>query len=209
MKSIMEEASTIFKAVESAWQRAGKPQEFTVKILEHPETGFLGLKTVKSAKIALFFNEQIARHETDRHYTRPTQPSSRPDRPAPRSPEQRPATPRQLQPSSPAPQRREPMAQPRRDFAPQQRPSWTPEMVAAAQEWVKETLHMMGQLDVNVKAHVSHHYLKLMLDKPVAPDMQQEEVLLKSWSGLAIESLREKFKQPVRGLRLVLESSKR
>ena len=59
MKSVMEEASTIVKAIESAWERAGKPQEFSIKILEHPETGFLGLKTVKSAKIALFFNENV------------------------------------------------------------------------------------------------------------------------------------------------------
>lgn len=57
MKSIMEEASTISKAIESAWNRAGQPQEFTVKILEHPKTSFFGLKTSKSAKIAFFFNE--------------------------------------------------------------------------------------------------------------------------------------------------------
>ncbi len=57
MKSIMEEASSITKAIENAWNRAGQPQEFTVKILELPQTSFFGLKTSKSAKIALFFNE--------------------------------------------------------------------------------------------------------------------------------------------------------
>ena len=53
----MEEASSITKAIENAWNRAGQPQEFTVKILELPQTSFFGLKTSKSAKIALFFNE--------------------------------------------------------------------------------------------------------------------------------------------------------
>ena len=53
----MEEASSITKAIENAWNRAGQPQEFTVKILELPRTSFFGLKTSKSAKIALFFNE--------------------------------------------------------------------------------------------------------------------------------------------------------
>ena len=57
MKSIMEEASTISKAIETAWNRAGQPQEFTVKILELPKTSFFGLKTSKSAKIAFFFTE--------------------------------------------------------------------------------------------------------------------------------------------------------
>jgi hypothetical protein len=57
MKSIMEEASTIAKAIEIAWNRAGQPQEFSVKVLELPQTSFFGLKTSKSAKIAFFFNE--------------------------------------------------------------------------------------------------------------------------------------------------------
>jgi len=57
MKSIMEEASTITKAIEIAWNRAGQPQEFSVKVLELPQTSFFGLKTSKSAKIAFFFNE--------------------------------------------------------------------------------------------------------------------------------------------------------
>ena len=53
----MEEASSITKAIENAWNRAGQPQEFSVKILELPKTSFFGLKTAKSAKIAFFFNE--------------------------------------------------------------------------------------------------------------------------------------------------------
>jgi predicted RNA-binding protein Jag len=54
MKSLIEEASTIQKAVEKAWVRAGKPAEFTVKIFEEPKHNFLGM-TTKSAKVAIFF----------------------------------------------------------------------------------------------------------------------------------------------------------
>ena len=53
----MEEASSVIKAVDKGWQRAGKPQEFTVKILEEAEYNFLGMST-KPAKIALFFDEK-------------------------------------------------------------------------------------------------------------------------------------------------------
>jgi hypothetical protein len=57
MKSIVEVASTIVKAIQQAWERAGKPREFTIKILEEPETNFLGL-TRKPAKIAFLFSEK-------------------------------------------------------------------------------------------------------------------------------------------------------
>ncbi|MCA9770178.1 Jag N-terminal domain-containing protein [Candidatus Dependentiae bacterium] len=56
MKSLVEAASSIFKAIEKGWNRAGCPQEFTIKILEKEETNFLGM-TRKPAKVALFFVE--------------------------------------------------------------------------------------------------------------------------------------------------------
>lgn len=57
MKSIMEEASSIIEAIQKGWERAGKPQEFSVKVFEEAQTAFFGMRTVKSAKIALFFQE--------------------------------------------------------------------------------------------------------------------------------------------------------
>ncbi len=75
MKSIVQEGSTISKAVESAWQSAGKPHEFTVKVLEEPQHNFIGM-TTRSAKIALFFkdmpspkpsSEKPERFRTDRN----------------------------------------------------------------------------------------------------------------------------------------------
>lgn len=59
MKSLVEEASTITKAVEKAWVRAGKPAEFTVKVFEEPKHNFFGM-TTKSAKIAIFFKSTPA-----------------------------------------------------------------------------------------------------------------------------------------------------
>lgn len=56
MKSIIEEASSISKAIENGWLKAGKPKEFSIKIFEEPVKNFFGL-TVKSAKIGIFFEE--------------------------------------------------------------------------------------------------------------------------------------------------------
>lgn len=53
----MEEGSSIVKAVEKAWTRAGKPQEFSVKVFEESKRNFFGF-TSRSAKIAIFFDER-------------------------------------------------------------------------------------------------------------------------------------------------------
>jgi predicted RNA-binding protein Jag len=57
MKSIIEEASSIAKAIEQAWERAGKPLEFSIKVFQLPQKNFFGFTKV-SAKIGIFFGEQ-------------------------------------------------------------------------------------------------------------------------------------------------------
>lgn len=58
MKSIIQEASSIQKAIEKAWIKADKPREFSIRILEEPVKNFLGF-TKKMAKIALFFGGPV------------------------------------------------------------------------------------------------------------------------------------------------------
>ncbi len=55
MKSIVQEASSIEKAIQRAWLEAGSPAEFSVRILEHPVRKFFGLFIKRSAKVALVF----------------------------------------------------------------------------------------------------------------------------------------------------------
>jgi len=57
MKSIMHEASSLAKAIEQGWEKAGKPTDFSIKILEKPQKNFFGL-TTHPAKIALYFDER-------------------------------------------------------------------------------------------------------------------------------------------------------
>lgn len=247
MKSIMEEATSITKAIETAWNRAGQPQEFSVKILEHPQTSFFGLKTAKSAKIALFFNELTVKIK-EQPVQRPARPAAQPQRsvqgtepqrgqpqqrtqtgqdnrfarPEQRKPFVRPTQQEPRQPYTPKPERpirplerQERQDRPDRQERPErqdrsfeQRETWSPEMVETAQEWLKETLVMMGRPEISVQAQVSHNYLKLTLGQPVASDAKQEETQLKSWGSLAMEAVREKAQKPLRSLRIILESRK-
>lgn len=43
MKSIVQEASSIERAIDKAWNEAGKPREFTIKVLDAGEKNFFGI----------------------------------------------------------------------------------------------------------------------------------------------------------------------
>ena len=285
MKSLMEEASSIFKAIETAWNRAGKPQEFSIKILEHPEKNFFGLNTVKSAKIALLFNEHAYRQPSKGHQTsaRPSTPEniekeqgyarkphqqqrqrteqsgttqeSREQRPIHTRPErtQEPREQRFEQKIEPRQERPERVEQPRteqrsdyqsssenrydnrrrdgyerrdnrrgdgrrdgrRDFRNDRRgdrqqdygdpnATWSPEMIQAATEWLRETLVMVGQPDNLFTTNTNKNYLNIVFSQPVSTDAAQEELLLKSWSSLLMDAVRQKFDGTTRGLRVGL-----
>jgi hypothetical protein len=103
MKSIIEQASSIIKAIEKAWNQAEKPTEFSIKIFEQEERNFFGMST-KPAKIGIFFgNDKPTTHE--KPVVKPQQkikecrptftasaPKNSPVRPA--STENKPATPK-------------------------------------------------------------------------------------------------------------------
>ena len=57
MKSVIHESSTLGKAIEQGWIKAGSPVEFSIKILQSPKKGFLGLNSTP-AKIVIFFDEK-------------------------------------------------------------------------------------------------------------------------------------------------------
>lgn len=56
MKSVIQEASSLTKAIELGWAKAGKPREFTVKIYQEAKKNFFGM-TIVPAKVAIFFRE--------------------------------------------------------------------------------------------------------------------------------------------------------
>lgn len=88
MKSILQEASTIAKAIEQGWREAGEPSEFSVKILELPQRNFIGL-TTRSAKIAFMFNGVLQKNQEvgqKSHTSTPSKPYSPREKAAPRQP---------------------------------------------------------------------------------------------------------------------------
>lgn len=66
MKSVIQEASSLMKAIEKGWEKAGSPNEFTVKVLEQAERNFIGL-TTKQAKVCILFGGHPQQHQPQRH----------------------------------------------------------------------------------------------------------------------------------------------
>ncbi len=58
MRSVFQEDVTVAKAIEKAWESAGKPVEFTVRIHDIGERGFLGFSK-KPAVISLLFDPKL------------------------------------------------------------------------------------------------------------------------------------------------------
>lgn len=54
MKSVIAQASSLAKAIDAAWEKAGKPAEFFTRVLQEAGSGFLGFRSQK-AKVVLFF----------------------------------------------------------------------------------------------------------------------------------------------------------
>lgn len=203
MKSIMEEASSLAKAIEKGWARAGKPQEFTVKVFEEAQTSFFGLLTSKPAKIGLFFQEQTT-HQPMRHQK---------DRAPQNAPKKYTANVQAQPQPAKQPQVRQPIApqQPRPERAPrtdaQSTTPWSPELTQAAQEWVKDSLQLMNLSSISFNLEADRYALKFIFSKPLLELNDKEKMLFRSWAYLIMQALRQKFKRPLKGLKVILTSN--
>lgn len=193
MKSVVQEASSLSKAFEQAWHKAGKPTQCTVKVLEEAEHNFIGM-TKRSAKIALFF-------EGDEPVKGQAPRSERPRQQRERAPQQRqqqkaePVEPRQAEKAPAQPSRPEQAERP--DY-------WSDEMVSAARTWFKGVLGAMERSDIGFDVNVNRFYLRLSVDKSVYEDESRERELFRNLSFLLLQTLRNKFNRPLKGYKVVL-----
>ncbi|MCX5922759.1 MAG: hypothetical protein NTX86_05550 [Candidatus Dependentiae bacterium] len=206
MKSIMEEASSIAKAIEKGWARAGKPQEFTVKVFEEAEKNFIGL-TTKPAKIGLFFQEQPT-YQTNNKPSFKERPQQQPQsQPQARKPQpQRPQPSQFSQPAQPQVREDQPFADKQAKKHPTSSP-WNDELVAAAQEWVKDSLRILNLENIQFTVEVDRYALKLNFAGQITQGGEKEKTLFRSWAYLIMQALRQKFKRPLKGLKVILMSN--
>jgi predicted RNA-binding protein Jag len=184
MKSIIEGANSTIKAIENAWNRAGKPSEFSIKIFEQEEKNFLGM-TTKQAKIGIFFKEQEAQESKSRKYQ-----SSK-------------ETKKIIPPKKEAKNQQKTGKTTRLPKMEQ----WTDDMITTAKEWVKKNLIFMGLPNIQFTTSLSNNYLTFHFDSPVIEDNTKEKILFRSFAHLIMASLKNKFKTDFRHLKVILTSS--
>ena len=185
MKSIMEAANSTIKAIEKAWQRAGKPFEFSIKVFEQEEKNFLGM-TTKQAKIGIFFTEEETKPQESklRKYP-PSRESKKGDSPK-----------KEL--------RRQPKIVKTPRASHPRIEKWTNDMAASAEEWVKKNLIFMDLPNVQFNTTISNNHLTFYFDTPVISDSAKEKILFRSFAHLIMISLKNKFKTDFKHLKVVL-----
>ena len=202
MKSIMEEASSIIKAIEKAWIQAGQPQEFSIKILEEPQKNFIGM-TIRSAKVGIFFTDM---------------PVQKPKKARP-IPSTSPVIKQQVKPEvKRAPKKTEslaiqqelPQELPRQqtnqtDQATQVKPIvWSDSMIQDIHQWLTRTLELLHKPTDIFTLEQSHFHLRILFRAPIFDDKTREKQLFSSLATLFLQMLKQKYRRPLRGYKLVL-----
>ena len=175
MKSIMEEASTISRAIDQAWNRAGRPSEFNIKILETPERNIFGL-TIKSAKIAFFFDEKKLLTDTS------------------------PAPIKRLQQKE-ATVTKERRA-PEKNFS--KRSRWSDEMISTAIEWIKSVLQIIGLPNITFRTSTTQNGLTFHFKNSLTGNESKDRLLFSSFAYLILSTLRQKYKKAFKNLKVIL-----
>ena len=188
MNSIVQEASSIAKAVEAAWTKAGKPQKFSVRIFEEAEKNFFGI-TSKPAKIALLFEKKdVIQHAT-------TKETSQKEIIQPISQEKK--APKVILQTKPIPLQEKKI-----------KILWNDTMIAIARNWMKDMLIQLNKPDITFTTEVKRYHLRFLLSSPLATDENTQKSLFRNFSHLIMQSVRNRLKKQLLYHKIVLTSDK-
>ncbi len=205
MKSIIEEASSITKAIESAWKRADQPNEFSIRIFELPQKNMFGF-TTKSAKIGIFYDE--SKKGNDRQPQHHTQPQAQQNSQQHLAPKERVQKQSQLhvvtkeKDLAKQPQHQAQTPKPKRVDSEQSDP-WNKDMVNFTQDWLND---VVTQLNINKKFRITpeRYHLKIAFERPIFEDENKNRAFFRNCAHLLLQSIRNKFKRPLKGFKVVL-----
>lgn len=195
MKSIVQEGSTVAKAVEKALQIAGNPREFTVKVLEDAQKNFFGM-TTRSAKISLLFELEgqiIPKTEKKVEYHQPRiEKAEKSHKTIEQKPQQQHLRQPRLTQTRPL------------KTKPEGQAFWSEEMIAAVKDWLTSTISKMDHAPINFETNANRYYLRVTFTQPLHQNEEKERQIFRSFSYLILQSLRTKLQRPLRGFKIVL-----
>ena len=197
MKSMLQEASSVAKAIDQAWQESGKPKEFSLRVLQEPVKNFFGF-VKKPAIVSIIYDprkhttsSQGAKGRTAEHTKHKQQSRSpRKEQGAHRSKEQQSWSSNEVQ------EAKKPV---------EERSVWTDSYIELIGDWLRG---MLKEMNVAAKFGIAleRGLLKIQFDKPVLASEESERILFASFVSLLLQFLRRHEKKKLRGLRLVIVS---
>ncbi|HTM06387.1 MAG TPA: hypothetical protein VL201_04040 [Patescibacteria group bacterium] len=219
MKSLIEEASTIGKAVEKAWERAGKPEHFSVKICENPEYGFLGI-TKKYGKVVFFFEDssgqnlhnkkfqqQEKKTEKDLHHNTRNKKSRAHEAVIKNEglhdgPPLIKTTKEKINSVLKGSNENSPKKDSIKKYS--QEYFWTEPMINYVRNSIVQTIHLLERTDISFNLKNEQQNLIVIFNGLLVYEPSKEHVFYKHFAHLLITALRTKFKTEFKHLRLVL-----
>lgn len=232
MKSVIQEASTIAKAIEQGWQKADCPEEFTVKIFEIPQKNFLGFSK-NNAKVGIFFQGKKLHNKSQTRQKKQTQPQNKQTKQTQTNKPSLSQTVAAQFPTNknetsqrhikPKEQHKQPTQQRTVDKQPKQirkannlptekkespkaENGWTKEVTESAILWLKGALNALKKEHVFIDYKIENKKLILKLSQKLFNEPNKEAELLKSFEPLIIKAIKTQFKKPFQGLSISISS---
>lgn len=219
---MLHEASSIINAIEKAWTESGKPSEFTIKILEEGEKGFLGFAK-RPAIVSITFNavrapEKNKFKERDLQQKRPRpdyaprqldrneRNQQQPDRTRPQSADTQEFIRRQQQSaSSKAGQANveKKAAQSQGPLSPEESQIWVAEWVSYVSQGLTDLLKVLP-FQANFTTKIDNKILSVMFDKPLMENEDENRAVSASISYILMQYLKRKYKKKFRGYQILV-----
>lgn len=214
MKLIVEEASSISKAIENGWHNAEQPREFSVKILETPEKNFFGM-TTKKAKVAFMYNGQsevtvapkkrdgrnVSNHTSLKTVKVSAHSATAATASVPKAPKKK-----DTLFSSSEPVVRSESTPNDLNFVSNEsdknQETWSPEMIKGVEGFISKNLEFMGKADIRFICEPLGTRLKVSFSRPVFEDSAEEKTFFVSVAHLAVEMIRNQHKKHIRNMHI-------
>lgn len=200
MKSLLQEASTIERAIDKAWNEAGKPTEFTIKIHDQGERNFLGMSR-RPAIISIIYKPERTTYQVGRKDDRSR--NDRNDRSNERS--------RNSSRGGSSSPRRYEGGNDRGDHRSSSSPSrdsWQPEWRDFVVGTIKQLTKLMNVTVPFTGKVTEDKVLTITFKESILGSDEEQRMLFASLSYLAIQFLKREHKNRFAGFRIVVTGPK-
>ena len=187
MKSLLQEAPSISKAIEKAWVSAGNPTEFTIKILDTGEKNFFGMAK-QPAIVSIIYNlpkqpKSPQRQKTEhKKYHQKLTPKTHTE------------TKKEFTNPKPAEHSK------KREYS-----SWKDEFIQDITLWIKEIKTIIN-IPLSFNTKIEKKTLTIIFANPVLAGIDEERLLFSGLSYLLIQFLKKKHRKKLLGYRLIITS---